>query len=125
MVAKLINKDRVAAILGEVASSNSLAAAPVGTPIHAPASGVVTVTGDYYLDGGYTQIDHGQGISTGYLHQSKRLVAVGDRVTRGQLIGLIGQTGRATGPHLHWTLNWFQIKLDPSRSTRKPKPEPL
>jgi murein DD-endopeptidase MepM/ murein hydrolase activator NlpD len=100
-------------------------AAPVGTPIHAPASGVVTVTGDYYLDGGYTQIDHGQGISTGYLHQSKRLVAVGDRVTRGQLIGRIGQTGRATGPHLHWTLNWFEVKLDPSRSTRKPKPDSL
>jgi murein DD-endopeptidase MepM/ murein hydrolase activator NlpD len=100
-------------------------AAPVGTPIHAPAAGVVTVTGDYYLDGGYTQIDHGQGISTGYLHQSRRLLAVGDRVTRGQLIGLIGQTGRATGPHLHWTLNWFEVKLDPSRSTRKPKPDRL
>jgi murein DD-endopeptidase MepM/ murein hydrolase activator NlpD len=100
-------------------------AAPVGTPIRAPASGVVTVTGEYYLDGGYTQIDHGQGISTGYLHQSRRQVAVGDRVTRGQLIGLIGQTGRATGPHLHWTLNWFEVKLDPSRSTRKPKPDPL
>jgi murein DD-endopeptidase MepM/ murein hydrolase activator NlpD len=100
-------------------------AAPVGTPIHAPAAGTVTVTGDYYLDGGFTLIDHGQGVSTCYLHQSRRLVAVGDRVTRGQLIGLIGQTGRATGPHLHWAMNWFQVKLDPSRSTRKPKPEPL
>ena len=100
-------------------------AAPVGTLIHAPASGTVTISDDYYLDGGFTLIDHGQGVSTCYLHQSKRLVKVGDFVKRGQLMGLIGQTGRATGPHLHWAMNWFQVKLDPSRSTRKPKPEPL
>jgi murein DD-endopeptidase MepM/ murein hydrolase activator NlpD len=100
-------------------------AAPVGTPIHAPAAGTVTISDDYYLDGGFTLLDHGQGVSTCYLHQSKRLVKVGDTVKRGQLLGLIGQTGRATGPHLHWAMNWFQVKLDPSRSTRKPKPEPL
>jgi murein DD-endopeptidase MepM/ murein hydrolase activator NlpD len=100
-------------------------AAPTGTPIHAPANGVVTICDDYYLDGGFTLIDHGQGVSTCYLHQSKRLVKVGDQVKRGQLIGLIGQTGRATGPHLHWAMNWFEVKLDPSRSTRKPKPDPL
>jgi murein DD-endopeptidase MepM/ murein hydrolase activator NlpD len=100
-------------------------AAPTGTPIHAPAAGVVTISDEYYLDGGFTLIDHGQGVSTSYLHQSKRLVKVGDRVTRGQLMGHIGQTGRATGPHLHWAMNWFEVRLDPSRSTRKPKPEPL
>jgi murein DD-endopeptidase MepM/ murein hydrolase activator NlpD len=100
-------------------------AAPTGTPIHAPANGIVTISGDYYLDGGFTLIDHGQGVSTCYLHQSKRLVAVGDKVKRGQLIGHIGQTGRATGPHLHWAMNWFEVKLDPSRSTRKSKPNPL
>jgi murein DD-endopeptidase MepM/ murein hydrolase activator NlpD len=100
-------------------------AAPVGTPIHAPADGVVTISDDYYLDGGFTLIAHGQGVSTCYLHQSRRLVKVGDTIKRGQLIGHIGQTGRATGPHLHWELNWFEVKLDPSRSTRKPKPEPL
>jgi murein DD-endopeptidase MepM/ murein hydrolase activator NlpD len=100
-------------------------AAPTGTPIHAPADGVVTISDDYYLDGGFTLIDHGQGVSTCYLHQSKRLVRAGARVARGQLIGQIGQTGRATGPHLHWAMNWFQVKLDPSRSTRKPKPDPL
>jgi murein DD-endopeptidase MepM/ murein hydrolase activator NlpD len=100
-------------------------AAPVGTPIHAPADGLVTVSGDYYLDGGFTLIAHGQGVSTCYLHQSQRLVKAGDAIKRGQLIGHIGQTGRATGPHLHWELNWFEVKLDPSRSTRKPKPEPL
>lgn len=100
-------------------------AAPAGTPIHAPAAGTVTISDDYYLDGGFTLIDHGQGVSTCYLHQSKRLVKVGQIVKRGQLIGRIGQTGRATGPHLHWAMNWFEVKLDPSRSTRKPKPDPL
>jgi len=100
-------------------------AAPVGTPIHAPADGRVSICDDYYLDGGFTLIDHGQGVSTSYLHQSARQVAAGDTVKRGQVIGLIGQSGRATGPHLHWAMNWFEVRLDPSRSTRKPKPEPL
>lgn len=97
-------------------------AAPAGTPIHAPADGMISIADDYYLDGGFTLIDHGHGVSTCYLHQSKRLVAAGDKVQRGQLIGLVGQTGRATGPHVHWGFNWFQVKLDPSRSTRTPAP---
>jgi murein DD-endopeptidase MepM/ murein hydrolase activator NlpD len=100
-------------------------AAPVGTPIHAPADGVVSISGDYYLDGGFTLIDHGMGVSTSYLHQSQRLVKKGQRVRRGELIGHIGQTGRATGPHLHWAMNWFETRLDPSRSTKTPKPRPL
>jgi len=100
-------------------------AAPTGTPILAPADGVVSISGDQYLSGGFTLIDHGQGVSTSYLHQSKRLVKAGDVIKRGQRIGLIGATGRATGPHLHWAMNWFQVRLDPSLSTKKPKPEPL
>lgn len=100
-------------------------AAPTGTPITAPADGVVSLSDDHYLNGGFTLIDHGQGVSTAYLHQSARLVKAGEAVKRGQRIGLIGATGRATGPHLHWAMNWFQVRLDPSRSTRKPKPEPL
>jgi murein DD-endopeptidase MepM/ murein hydrolase activator NlpD len=100
-------------------------AAPTGTPIHAPADGVVRISDDHYFNGGFTLIDHGQGVSTSYLHQSARLVKAGEAVKRGQRIGAIGATGRATGPHLHWAMNWFQVKLDPSRSTRKPKPEPL
>jgi len=100
-------------------------AAPVGTPIIAAADGVVSISDDYYLDGGLTLIDHGQGVSTAYLHQSKRLVKAGEAVKRGQRIGLIGATGRATGPHLHWAMNWFEVRLDPSLSTRSPKPEPL
>jgi len=100
-------------------------AAPTGTPIHAPADGVVSISDDQYLSGGFTLIDHGQGVSTSYLHQSKRLVKAGDAIKRGQRIGLIGATGRATGPHLHWAMNWFQVRLDPSLSTKKPKPDPL
>ena len=100
-------------------------AAPTGTPICAPADGTVLISDDHYLSGGFTLMDHGQGVSTAYLHQSARLVKAGDAVKRGQRIGLIGATGRATGPHLHWAMNWFQVRLDPSLSTRKPKPEPL
>lgn len=100
-------------------------AAPAGTPILAPADGVITLSDDHYLSGGITLIDHGQGVSTAYLHQSQRMVKAGDVVRRGQRIGLIGATGRATGPHLHWAMNWFQVRLDPSRSTRKPQPDAL
>ena len=98
-------------------------AGPTGTPIHAPADALVAIADDYYLDGGFTLLDHGHGVSTCYLHQSQRLVKAGDAVKRGQLIGAIGQTGRATGPHLHWAMNWFQVKLDPSRSTRTGAPD--
>jgi murein DD-endopeptidase MepM/ murein hydrolase activator NlpD len=97
-------------------------AAPEGTPIHAPADAMVSIADDYFLDGGFTLLDHGHGVSSCYLHQSRRLVKAGDSVTKGQVIGLVGQTGRATGPHTHWGLNWFQLKLDPSRSTPTPLP---
>jgi murein DD-endopeptidase MepM/ murein hydrolase activator NlpD len=97
-------------------------AAPEGTPIHAPADAVVSIADDYFLDGGFTLLDHGHGVSTCYLHQSERMVKVGDKVARGDVIGLVGQTGRATGPHTHWGLAWFQVKLDPSRSTVSPEP---
>jgi murein DD-endopeptidase MepM/ murein hydrolase activator NlpD len=97
-------------------------AAPTGTPISAPADGMVSVTADQYLNGGFTMLDHGHGISTLYLHQSKGLVKDGDKVVRGQVIGEIGQTGRATGPNLHWAMFWFQIGLDPSLATATPEP---
>ena len=97
-------------------------AAPTGTPIHAPADGIVSLIDDQYLNGLFTILDHGHGVSTNYVHQSKQLVRLGDRVTRGQVIGEIGQTGRATGPNLHWGMTWFQIALDPSLSTTTPKP---
>jgi murein DD-endopeptidase MepM/ murein hydrolase activator NlpD len=93
-----------------------------GTPIHAPADASVSISDDFYLEGGFTLLDHGHGVSTSYLHQSSRLVKPGEIVRRGQMIGRIGKTGRATGPHLHWAMNWFQVRLDPSRSTRTPEP---
>ena len=98
-------------------------AAPQGTPIHAPAGGIVSLAEpDFYFDGGITLLDHGHGVSTCYVHQSKLLVKAGDKVARGDVIGLVGMTGRATGPHLHWGLNLFQLKLDPSRSTPSSAP---
>ena len=100
-------------------------AAPEGTPIYAPASGIVGLSEDFYLNGGFTHLDHGQGVSTCYLHQSQRFVKAGDQVKKGQLIGHIGSTGRSTGPHLHWAMNWFAMRLDPSRLTRTPRPQKL
>ncbi len=98
-------------------------AAPEGTPIHAPADGIVSLAEpDFYLTGGTTLLDHGHGVSTTYIHQSALKVKVGDPVKRGDLIGLVGMKGRATGPHLHWAMNWFQVRLDPSRSAATPVP---
>ena len=99
-------------------------AAPAGTLILAPAPARVALAGpDFYLEGGLTILDHGHGVTTCYLHQRKQLVKEGDMVVRGQAIGEVGMTGRATGPHLHWGMNWFQMRLDPSRSARTPAPE--
>lgn len=98
-------------------------AAPAGSQIHAPIPAIVSLAEpDFYLEGGLTILDHGRGISTCYLHQSKQLVKAGDKVARGDVIGLVGMTGRATGPHLHWGLNWFQLALDPSLSARTSAP---
>ena len=83
------------------------------------------ISADHFLNGGFTLLDHGQGVTTSYLHQSRRLVRAGETVRRGQVMGHIGATGRATGPHLHWAMNWFQVRLDPSRSTRTPAPKRL
>jgi murein DD-endopeptidase MepM/ murein hydrolase activator NlpD len=99
-------------------------AAPEGTPIHAPADGIVSLAEpDFYLTGGTTLIDHGHGVSTTYIHQSALKVKAGDPVKRGDVIGLVGMKGRATGPHLHWGMNWFQMRLDPSLSAATPSPE--
>jgi murein DD-endopeptidase MepM/ murein hydrolase activator NlpD len=98
-------------------------AAPEGTPIRAPAGGtVVLAEPDFYLTGGTTVLDHGHGVFTVYIHQSALKVAVGQSMKRGEVIGLVGMKGRATGPHLHWGLNWFQMRLDPSLSARTPAP---
>ncbi len=93
-----------------------------GTPIHAPADAVVLLTDEFYLEGGFMLLDHGHGVFTHYMHQSARLANVGDTVKRGDVIGRIGKSGRATGPHLHWGMNWFQMKLDPSLWTKTDRP---
>jgi hypothetical protein len=87
-------------------------AAPEGAPILAPVGGIVSLAEDLYLSGNTMVIDHGHGVSTSYLHMSRLDVKVGDRLKQGDRIGLVGQTGRATGPHLCWRLNWFQTRLD-------------
>ncbi len=90
-------------------------AVPTGTPVRAPADGVVTFAApDLFLTGGTVLIDHGFGLDSSFLHMSRVEVKVGERVKRGQVIGLAGMTGRATGPHVHWGFNWFEVRLDPA-----------
>ncbi|MCU4676502.1 M23 family metallopeptidase [Catenovulum sp. 2E275] len=90
-------------------------AAPTGTQIIAPADGVITVAHpDMFYSGGTIILDHGFGISSTFIHMSKLHVKKGDTVKQGELIGEIGKTGRATGPHLDWRINWYQIRLDPA-----------
>ena len=85
-----------------------------GTPYVAPADGVVVLAvSDYSLEGNLLIIDHGQGLNSAFLHSSHLYVKQGDTVTQGQHIGDIGSSGRATGPHLHWSLKWRNARLDP------------
>lgn len=89
-------------------------AAAKGTPVKAPASGIVTfANADLYLTGGTLVIDHGFGFSSNFLHLSRLDVRVGERIEQGQVIGAVGASGRASGPHLHWGMNWFEVRIDP------------
>jgi biotin carboxyl carrier protein len=89
-------------------------AAPAGTPVRAPAPGIVTFADpDLYLTGGTVLLDHGHGISSNFLHLSRIDVQAGDRVEQGQVIAAVGSTGRSTGPHLHWGMSWFDVRIDP------------
>ncbi len=88
--------------------------APEGTPVKAMMDGIVTLSqNDMYFTGGTIIFDHGHGISTLYMHMKDISVKVGQRVKQGQIVGTLGQSGRATGPHLDIRLNWFDVKLDP------------
>jgi murein DD-endopeptidase MepM/ murein hydrolase activator NlpD len=89
-------------------------AVPEGTPIHAPADGVVSFAHNLFLAGGTVLIDHGFGLNSSFLHMSRIDVKVGEHIKRGQVIGAAGMTGRATGPHVHWGFNWFNVRLDPA-----------
>jgi murein DD-endopeptidase MepM/ murein hydrolase activator NlpD len=90
-------------------------AAPTGTPVKAPAPGVVSLVGrDYVLTGNTVLIDHGMSISSLYIHLHSVAVRQGQRIAAGEKIGGIGMTGRASGPHLHWGLHWYQERIDPA-----------
>ena len=87
----------------------------VGTPVASPADGIVTLgEPDLYLTGGTLIIDHGLELSSTFLHVSAIEVKVGDRVRQGQEVARTGASGRATGPHLHWGMNWRSARLDPA-----------
>jgi murein DD-endopeptidase MepM/ murein hydrolase activator NlpD len=88
--------------------------AEVGTPVEAMNSGVVIVAREMFYEGGFVVIDHGQGLSTLYMHLSEIKVREGDSVAKRQIIGLSGETGRATAPHLHVGVRWQGIYLDPA-----------
>ena len=80
----------------------------------APAAGRVTLaTTDHYYTGGTIILDHGHGVSSAFLHMDTVTVAVGDVVAQGAPLGTIGATGRVTGAHLDWRINWFNVRIDP------------
>ena len=89
--------------------------APEGTPVKSMMDGVVTlVENDMYFTGGTIIFDHGHGISTLYMHMKDINVKKGQKIKKGEIVGTLGQSGRATGPHLDIRLNWFDVKLDPA-----------
>ncbi|MFI3136774.1 MAG: peptidoglycan DD-metalloendopeptidase family protein [Methylococcaceae bacterium] len=89
-------------------------AAPVGTPIKAPASAKVISVGDYYYNGNCVFLDHGQGLISGYFHMTHVDVQPGEQVNQGDVLGTVGATGRVTGPHLHWNIYLNNTKVDPA-----------
>ena len=89
-------------------------AAAVGTPVRAPAAATVTLAEpDLFFSGGTLIMDHGYGVSSTFMHLSRLLVKAGDNVSAGQVVGEVGATGRASGPHLDWRINWFGVRIDP------------
>jgi murein DD-endopeptidase MepM/ murein hydrolase activator NlpD len=90
-------------------------AAGTGAPVTAPADGVVVLAADkpFTLEGNLLIIDHGQGLNSAFLHLSRIDVRVGQAVRQGQVVGAVGATGRATGPHLHWAMKWNNARIDP------------
>ncbi len=89
-------------------------AAPAGTPIVAPASAKVIDTGNYYYNGNTVFLDHGQGLISGYFHMTTINVKPGQTVQQGDVLGTVGETGRVTGPHLHWNVYLNRTKVDPA-----------
>lgn len=90
--------------------------AATGTPVVAPAAGVVRLAGGpFTLEGNLVMLDHGMGLVSAFLHLSRIDVHDGDIVKQGQRLGAVGGTGRATGPHLHWGTTWADVRIDPAR----------
>jgi len=104
-----------AGVPGSYHSGIDIATGKTGTPFVAPADGVVVLAASrpFSLEGYLLIIDHGMGLNSAFLHNSKIAVKVGDKVKQGQHIGNIGSTGSATGPHLHWGIKWRDARLDP------------
>jgi murein DD-endopeptidase MepM/ murein hydrolase activator NlpD len=100
-------------------------AAPAGAPIVAPAGGIVRMAKMLFLTGNTVLLDHGYGLFTSYAHLSRLDVTVGQRVLQGQSLGAVGATGRVTGPHLHWGMEWFEVRLDPALAIPWPDPGAL
>ena len=89
-------------------------AGKTGDPVKAPADGtVVLYVADMFYSGGTMIIDHGFGITSSFLHLSDAYVKTGDKVKQGEVVAAVGSSGRATGPHLDWRINWYQMRLDP------------
>ena len=89
-------------------------AVPAGTPIKSPAAGKVILIGNYFFNGNTVFVDHGQGFISMFCHMSKIDVKVGDTVPRGGVVGRVGSTGRATGPHMHWNVSLNDARVDPA-----------
>lgn len=89
-------------------------AVPSGTPVKAPAAGRVVLVGDYFFNGKTVFVDHGQGFISMFCHLSAIDVKPGDEVARGAVVGKVGATGRATGPHLHWNISLNAVRVDPA-----------
>ncbi|MEO0398091.1 MAG: M23 family metallopeptidase [Pseudomonadota bacterium] len=89
-------------------------AAPTGTPVRAPSAGIIRLAeSDMYFEGGLILLDHGHWLESAFVHLSRLDVVPGQRVEKGEIIGAIGATGRATGPHLHWSVKWKDRLVDP------------
>ncbi|MCP8463408.1 peptidoglycan DD-metalloendopeptidase family protein [Pseudomonas sp. ZM23] len=89
-------------------------AVPAGTPIKSPAAGKVILIGNYFFNGNTVFVDHGQGFISMFCHMSKIDVKLGDAVPRGGVVGRVGATGRATGPHMHWNVSLNDTRVDPA-----------
>lgn len=97
-------------------------AAPQGTPVKSPAAGRVILTGSYFFNGNTLFVDHGQGLISMFCHLSRIDVNIGDELPRGGVLGLVGATGRATGPHLHWNVSLNDARVDPAIFINAVKP---